>query len=154
VGACLVLQPFGMSMLGLLPGALVVGAVSAARPGARHTRRGRELWSRVGGFRQALTTPSSRHRFGFAGREELYAAYVPWAVAFGCTRQWAQKYRNEVGAEPPVPPFLGSYVGAHTADHVDALVHSLSSTVADAISSAAAGRGSSGGSGAVADRWD
>ncbi|GAA1945234.1 hypothetical protein GCM10009798_00190 [Nocardioides panacihumi] len=156
VGACVVLQPFGMSMLGLLPGALVVGAVSAARAGAgtRHTRRGRELWSRVGGFRQTLTTPSSRHRFGFSGREELYTAYVPWAVAFGCTRQWAQKYRSEVGVEPPVPPFLGAYSGEHTGDHVDAVVHSLSSTVTDAIATAAAGRGSSGGAGATAGRWD
>lgn len=156
VVACLVLQPFGMSMLGLLPGALVVGAVSAAHAcaGTRHTRRGRQLWSRVGGFRRALATPSSRHRFGFSGREELYTAYVPWAVAFGCTGQWAQKYRSEMGAEPPVPPFLGPYVGAHTADHVDALVHSLSSTVTDAIATAAAGRGASGGAGAVADRWD
>ncbi|WP_459980877.1 DUF2207 family protein [Nocardioides sp. AN3] len=136
VAACVVLTPFGMSMLGLLPGMLLVGACSAAAAGAgtRHTRRGRQLWARVGGFKRLLQAPSSRLRFGFSGREELYTAYVPWAVAFGCSKEWAQKYRNEVGTEPPVPAFLEPYDGPHTADHVDAMVSSLQSAVDGAIS--------------------
>lgn len=135
VAVCLLARPFGMSMLGVLPGALVVCGVSMAFSGvgSRHTRRGRDLWARVGGFRRMLQSPSSRLRFGFARREDLYTAYVPWAVTFGCEREWAQKYRTEVGAEPPFPGFLGSYAGEHTVDHVAALVHSLDATVAAAI---------------------
>lgn len=142
VVVCLVWQPFGMSMLGVLPGVLVVGAVSMAFSGAgtRHTRRGRELWSRVGGFKWVLQAPASRHRFDFSGREDIYADYVPWAVAFGCMNEWAQKYRTEVGAEPPVPAFLGAYDGEHTADYVTASIHRLSSAVSDAIATFEADR--------------
>ena len=48
-----------------------------------------------------LSTPSSKDRFDFSGRKELYTAYIPWAVAFGCADEWAEKYRIEVGEEPP-----------------------------------------------------
>lgn len=133
---CLVLQPFGMSMTGVVPGALVVSGISMAVAGAgtRRTRRGRRLWSRVGGFERVLEAPSSKQRFDFSGRPEAYAAHVPWAVAFGCSRQWAQKYRTEIGAEPPVPGYLPEYAGAHTADHVDAVVHDITTTFGSAIS--------------------
>ena len=41
--------------------------------------------------------PSSKQRFDFSGRKELYTAYIPWAVAFGCADEWAEKYRTEIG---------------------------------------------------------
>jgi len=142
VALCLVLRPFGMSMIGVVPGALVVCGVSMAVSGAgrRRTRRGRALWAQVGGFRRVLQSPSSKQRFDFSGRRGLYAAYLPWAVAFGCAAQWAQKYRTEVGAEPPVPPYLPAYAGDHTVAHVDALVHHVDSTISSALGAAAAAR--------------
>ncbi len=83
-----------------------------------------------------LSTPASKERFEFAGREELYTAYVPWAVAFGCADAWAAKYRTETGSEPPVPAYLGSgYAGAHTGSHVDQMIGDFDSTVSSAISS-------------------
>ena len=69
--------------------------------GTKRTRQGRDLWSRIGGFHRVLSTPSSQDRFDFSGRQELYTAYIPWAVAFGCADEWAAKYRTETGAEPP-----------------------------------------------------
>ena len=63
-----------------------------------------------------LSTPSSKERFDFSGRQELYTAYIPWAVALDCADEWAEKYRTEMGAEPPVPAyFAGAYVGASPA---------------------------------------
>ena len=143
---CLVEQPFGMSMIGILPGALVVCGVSAAVAGAgrRRTRHGRATWSQVGGFKRVLQSPSSKQRFDFSDRHEVYAAYVPWAVAFGCARQWAQKYRTEVGAEPPAPAYLPAYAGDHAVAHVDAMVHHIDSTVTSALAASAARRRPSG----------
>ena len=101
-------NPFSMTVLGLIPGAFAVGGVSLMADRLRHqrTRAGRDLWSRVGGFRRMLSTPSSKERFDFSGRQELYTAYIPWAVAFGCADEWAAKYRIEIGEEPPVPHYF------------------------------------------------
>jgi uncharacterized membrane protein len=131
-------NPFSMTALALIPGAFAVGGVSLAATGSgtSRTRSGRDLWSRVGGFRRMLATPSSKQRFDFSGRKELYTAYIPWAVAFDCANEWAQKYRVEVGEEPPVPHyFASSYVGANAGAYVSSMVDSFDSTVGSAISS-------------------
>lgn len=72
----------------------------------RRTPQSRELWSRVGGFRRMLSTPSAEARFDFSGRENLYTAYLPWAVAFGCADRWAEKFQAETGQLPPAPSYL------------------------------------------------
>jgi hypothetical protein len=149
---CAIWNPFSMSMVGLIPGAFAIGGLSlmATGSGTSRTRSGRDLWSRVGGFRRMLATPSSKQRFDFSGRKELYTAYIPWAVALDCADEWAAKYRIEVGEEPPVPHyFAGAYAGAHTADYVNSMVSDFSSTVDSAISSynATQSSSSSGGGG-------
>ena len=143
---CAIWNPFSMSMLGLIPGGFAIGGTSllATGSGTTRTRAGRDLWSRVGGFRRMLATPSSKQRFDFSGRKDLYTAYIPWAVAFGCADAWAEKYRVEVGEEPPVPGYFGpSYTGAATASYVNSMVDSFSSTVDSAISSYNASQSSS-----------
>jgi hypothetical protein len=149
---CAIWNPFSMTMLGLIPGAFAVGGTSlmATGAGTSRTRAGRDLWSRSGGFKRMLSTPSSKQRFDFSGRKELYTAYIPWAVAFDCAEEWAQKYRIEVGEEPPVPSyFAGSYAGASTGAFVNSMVDSFDSTVSGAISSynATQSSSSSGGGG-------
>ena len=72
----------------------------------RRTAAGRELWSRVGGFQRMLATSSAEARFDFAGRENLYTSYLPWAVAFGCADQWAAKFQIETGQPPPLPSYF------------------------------------------------
>lgn len=150
-------NPLGVSLLAIVPGLFAVGGFGLLAPGAAtlRTASGRDLWSRVGGFRRVLATPSSKERFDFSGRQDLYTAYVPWAVAFGCADAWAAKYRTEMGAEPPVPAYLGSaYVGAHTGTHVDRMIGDFDATVSSAISSyqatqqsSSSGGGFSGGGG-------
>jgi hypothetical protein len=145
-------NPFSMTMVGLIPGSFAIcgGSLMATGSGTSRTRAGRDLWSRVGGFRRMLSTPSSKERFDFSGRQELYTAYIPWAVALGCAKEWAAKYRTEMGQEPPVPSYFGSaYAGAHTADYVNSMVSDFSSTVDSAISSynATQSSSSSGGGG-------
>ena len=91
---CAIWNPFQMTAVGLIPGSFAVGGTSlmATGSGTSRTRAGRDLWSRVGGFRRMLSTPSSKQRFDFSGRKELYTAYIPWAVAFDCADEWAAKY--------------------------------------------------------------
>ena len=149
---CAIWNPFSMTMVGLIPGGFAVGGTSlmATGSGTSRTRAGRDLWSRVGGFRRMLATPSSRERFDFSGRKELYTAYIPWAVALDCAQEWAEKYRVEVGEEPPVPHYFGAaYAGTHTADYVSSMVSDFNSTVDSAISSynATQSSSSSGGGG-------
>ncbi len=145
------------TMVALVPGGYAVFGFWALMPGSstRRTARGRELWSRVGGFERVLSTPSSRDRFDFSGREELYTAYIPWAVAFGCAEAWAAKYTAETGSPPPEPHYLaGAGAGAGAGQVGRAVQESFSRTLDSAISSYAAtqsssssGGGSSGGGG-------
>jgi hypothetical protein len=141
---------FGMSLLAIVPGLFAVGAVGLLMPGSGtvRTKAGRELWSRIGGFKRVLSTPSSKERFDFSGREELYTAYLPWAVAFGVASAWASKYRTETGTEPPVPAyFAGAYAGSDPGAHVAHMVSDFSSTVDSAIGSYKATQSSSSGGG-------
>jgi len=97
-----------------------------------------------------LATPSSKERFDFSGREDLYTAYIPWAVALGCAKEWAEKYRTEMGQEPPVPHyFAGSYAGSNPAAFVSSMAADFGATVDSAISSynATQSSSSSGGGG-------
>ncbi|MCW2792951.1 MAG: hypothetical protein JWO76_2049 [Nocardioides sp.] len=139
-------NPFSMTAVGLVPGlfALFGASLMARGSGTKRTRSGRDLWSRVGGFQRVLSTDSSKERFDFSGREELYTAYIPWAVAFGCADEWAAKYRTETASEPPVPSYFGNaYAGAAAGSYVSSMVDDFSSTVDSAISSYQATQSSS-----------
>jgi uncharacterized membrane protein YgcG len=136
---------FDMGIVALIPGMLAAGAAPVLASGAntRRTAKGRDLWSRVGGFHRVLSTPASQNRFDFSGRQDLYTAYIPWAVAFDCADQWAAKYRTETGQEPPVPAYFPGYTGAHTGNYTDQMVNSFSSSVDGAISAYQATQSSS-----------
>jgi hypothetical protein len=142
-------NPFDMSALGLIPGAFAVFGlgVGMAGAGTKRTPAGRDLWSRVGGFKRILSTPSSVDRFDFSGRKDLYTAFLPWAVAFDCADEWAKKYRVETGEEPPVPAYFVGYTGDHTGNYVSSMVNSFDSAVSSAISSYNATQTSSSGGG-------
>ncbi|MGE2721597.1 DUF2207 domain-containing protein, partial [Mycolicibacterium celeriflavum] len=75
----------------------------AAGVGTRRTEEGRELWSRAGGFHRMLTTDSAEARFDFGARNDLYSAYVPYAVAAGAAALWAKKYEADTGTAAPQP---------------------------------------------------
>ncbi|MDO2380353.1 DUF2207 domain-containing protein, partial [Rhodococcus electrodiphilus] len=107
--------PVWPSMWGLPAAAFVFGGWELLRPeaGTRRTAKGRELWSRAGGFRRMLVTPSSEDRYRFSAEQDLYTRYIPHAVAFGVAEKWAEKYRTVTGAEPPVPAWYPYPVGVH-----------------------------------------
>lgn len=140
-----IINPLDLSVLALVPGLFAVFAIELLRPGSstKRTAAGRELWSRIGGFRRVLATPSSEERFDFSGRKELYTAYIPWAVAFGVAEEWAEKYRIETGEEPPTPSYFGSSYGYTGGSFAAAMADDFSSTVSSAISAYQATQSSS-----------
>jgi uncharacterized membrane protein len=142
-------DPFGLRVSALVPGFFALGAAELLSPGAatRRTEAGRDLWMRIGGFHRILSTPSAVQRFEFAGRQELYAAYLPWAVAFGCADAWADKYRTELGTDPPMPLYFGGYYGGGSGFYATQMVNDFSSTMNAAISSYEATQTSSSGGG-------
>jgi uncharacterized membrane protein YgcG len=140
-GALIVWNPVAMSLAAVIPGWFAIAALPTLRPGSstRRTPSGRDLWSKVGGFYRVLSTPSSIDRFEFSGREELYTAYLPWAVAFGCADVWADKFRTEMGVEPPAPAhFAHGYVTSQgysdPTSSIDSLTRSFERTVDSSIS--------------------
>lgn len=136
--AILIWSPFDITALALIPGLFAIAGLPLLLDGSgtRRTAAGRDLWSKVGGFHRVLSTPSSKNRFDFSGRQDVYTTYLPWAVALGCAAEWAKKYRTETGTEPPVPTyFAAGYSGDSPGAYVDHMVSDFSSTVDSAISS-------------------
>ena len=131
-----VFNMFDMSLVAAIPGAygaMTLGLLDGSST-TRRTGAGRRLWSEVGGFRRVLATDSGSARFDFSGRKELYTAYIPWAVAFGCADEWARKYRAETGEEPPLPTYGSAAVGgADTSITPAALTASFGAAVGAAI---------------------
>ncbi|MGV1004903.1 MAG: DUF2207 domain-containing protein [Candidatus Nanopelagicales bacterium] len=154
LGPTLLGTPFWMFVLGGLT-LLGVGV------GLRRTVRGRDQWSRAGGFHRLLSTPSSEDRFDFSARADLFISYVPYAVAFGVADKWAEKYRASTGQEPPVPvwyPMTYSghafYSGADSFSSFDtALSSSISAYTASQASSGGGGGFGGGGGGGGGGSW-
>jgi len=122
-------------------GLLATGATT------RRTPAGRELWSRAAGFRRLLATPSSEDRFDYAARQDLYIAYIPYAVAFGVADKWAAKYRAATNTEPPVPWWypvpVGQSAGLYSAGNFSDGLASFNSAVSSSISAYTASQSSS-----------
>ncbi len=145
VGVIAIWNPLNMTMLAFIPGAFAITGLPLIRTGAgtKRTAQGRDLWSKAGGFKRILSTPSAEDRFDFSGRQELYTAYIPWAVAFGVADEWAAKYRTEMGVEPPTPSYFGAYGAGYAGSAISSMVSDFDSTVSSAISSYQATQSSS-----------
>ena len=151
---------FGATGLYLMPfAAFAVGAVGVLMPGAgsRRTGLGRDLWSRAGGFERFLSTDAAQDRFDFSGREQLYTAYIPYAVAFGVADLWARKYETATGQSAPVPLWYAGGIHDSGTGHFgggdafsgfeSALAGSISAYTATQSSSSSGGGGGGGFSG-------
>lgn len=79
VGAAIVVV--GLAML----------AVTRAMP--RRTAKGRELTWHIKGFRRYMATAET-DRQRFAERENIFVAYLPYAIVFGLVSKWAQAFKD------------------------------------------------------------
>jgi uncharacterized membrane protein len=148
-GVLVVFNLAGFTMLGLPFAAFAIGGFALLKPGAmtRRTTEGREVWSRAGGFKRILATESAETRFDFSARRDLYTAYIPWAVAFGCADAWQRKYEADVHEPAPTPMWMGGYYGYGGLATATSFVDSFQSTLDSSISAYQATQSSSSGGG-------
>ena len=132
----------GLVGLALVPVGLVYLVLSGTMP--RRTAAGHELLLRVLGFRRYMETAETE-RQRFAERENIFAAYLPYAIVFGSVTKWARAFAGLDVAEATAGWYTGgtgSDVGAFSND-----LGSFNSSVSSAISSTPGSSGSSGFSG-------
>lgn len=133
----------------------VVAAGMMLDKGVRTVRneRGRDLWSRTGGFARFLTTDSSEARFDAAAHLDWYPRYLAWAVALGAADGWAQKYEAQGVQVPQVPWLVWAGTGparlspARMSSSLNSTIASASAAYAASKASSSSGGGFSGGSG-------
>ena len=122
---------------------IVVGfvALGVARWMPAKTAAGAELLRRTLGFRQYMEV-AEKDRQRFAERENIFSAYLPYAIVFGCVERWARAFKDiDLSAQTN-----SWYVGnaPFNALVLSSSLQGFSSNLGSAISSTP---GSSGGSG-------
>ena len=141
--------------LGLLPIPIALGGLLlaiGARWMPRRTPKGTGLVRRVQGFRTYIATAEVQES-RFAERENLFYAYLPYAVVFGLTEKWARAFADleeqpstsswYVGSRPFTVSALSSSIDSFTVSSAG----TISSTPSGSGSSGFGGGGSSGGGG-------
>ena len=63
------------------------------------------------GFRRFITTAQTE-RMQFAEEEGIFAKYLPYAIVFGATRQWAKRFEG-LGEASPAMGGMGWYVSPY-----------------------------------------
>jgi uncharacterized membrane protein len=63
------------------------------------------------GFRRFITTAETE-RMQFAEEEGIFAKYLPYAIVFGATRQWAKRFEG-LDATSPAMGGMGWYVSPY-----------------------------------------
>ena len=111
----------------------VVVALTASWMPAR-TARGSEMLRRVLGFRLYIET-AEKDRQQFNERESIFAAYLPYAIVFGCAEKWARVFRD-LDTAAVASWYTGSSSG-YSALAISNHLQSFSSSVAHGISVAA-----------------
>ena len=151
----LVLLGMPSTSVALAPGAFAALGLPMLYVGARtrRTEQGRQLWARVEGFRQVLST--GQERLDASDPRASYAAHLPWAVAFGCADDWLERFPSAAGEEQSDHHLYGAGAGLGAlAVAAPAFLDSFDSAVSSAISahqssqsSSDSGSSSSGGGG-------
>ena len=162
IGAAAVAVAAATSHLGLIP--VPVALAGLALIGCAHwmpvrTAKGTDLARRLLGFRRYITTatPGQVPAAGQApaGQHEAFEDYLPYAIVFGCTKQWADVTAALAGADrapswyrsrqPYSPGTLTTLSGS---GYYFSSMHHFATNTSNWISSAASGgSGSSGFSG-------
>lgn len=126
---------------------VLVSIGSVLKPGnlTRRNKKGRDLWSRTGGFARFLTTDSSEARFNAAEHMDWYPRYLPWAVALGVADKWAERYESQGVATPAVPWLFWAGVGYQPS--MQSISNSFNTSIASASAAYAASQASSSGGG-------
>ncbi|MDP9265619.1 MAG: DUF2207 domain-containing protein [Chloroflexota bacterium] len=154
LGVAVVAAGAGLAyLLGMLFGAALIGiavaiiglafAVTAAAMPARSAIASETL-RRALGFRMYMVT-AEKDRAAFAEKANLFSAYLPYAIVFGCVSKWAKAFSGIDTAAATSSWYSGAsgFQAASFASNLESFSSSMSSTIA----STPGGHGSSGFSG-------
>jgi uncharacterized membrane protein YgcG len=111
----------------------------------RRSAKGYGLVRRVKGFREFIET-SEKDKAQFAERARLFSEYLPYAIVFGCTEQWARAFEGLAAAEAATTDW---YVSSHPF-HYASFAHTMddfSVSTSGTISASPPSSSSSGSSG-------
>jgi uncharacterized membrane protein YgcG len=162
IGAVAVTVAAATSHLGLIPVPVALAGlvlIGCARWMPVRTAKGTDLARRLLGFRSYITTVAPRQALAAgqapAGQHDVFEDYLPYAIVFGCTRQWADVTAALAGADrapswyrsgrPYSPSALTALSGS---GYYFSSMHLFATTTSNWIASAASsGGGSSGFSG-------
>jgi uncharacterized membrane protein YgcG len=152
VGAGLIYAAARWTHLGIVPIPIVLGGLgvlAGSRWMPRRTAEGTALARRIRGFKMVLeATDTELSRF--LERENLFSRYLPYAIVFGVTEQWAKRFAGLADAPPDT---TGWYVGtrpftvASFTDSVGGFASVSSGSIAATVSSSGGSGFSGGGSG-------
>ena len=97
-------RPGGTTLWALAPClfAILIGPAAVPGAGLARTEKGRALAAEAAGFRETLRA----RRGDFDGDQATYDSYLPWAVAFGCGKDWARRFKVGGVSKPAVPDYL------------------------------------------------
>jgi hypothetical protein len=95
--------------VGLVLGAVALLAVAGRFPA--RTGRGSAALARVLGFRLYVATAEAE-QLKFQEREQIFSAYLPYAMVFGLTERWASVFADLGAAGPDGAPGLYWYAGS------------------------------------------
>ena len=137
---CAVFTSFAIVPLPLAIGALTLLALHGRMPA--RTAAGTAAYRRVLGFRRFILDAET-YRARFAEQAGLYYEYLPYAIVFGATKQWARAFE---GLALPAPDW---YVSSHpfTTLMLANAMTGFSDRSTGALTSTPGGSGSSGFSG-------
>jgi hypothetical protein len=147
-----VLAYFGLGLVGL---GLVAGAIAllvAARDFPARTAVGSAVLERVRGFRLYVATVEAP-QIPFQEREQIFTAYLPYAIAFGLGERWASVF-GELAATV-VPWYTGADGGGWGGSGVSAgeFTAAAAWSLAESGASGGGGDGGSSGGGGGGSSW-
>ena len=138
---------FGWGVVGVSVALIGLLVLATASRMPRRTARGRELLRRALGFRRYIATAETdRQRFN--EQAGIFAAYLPYAIVFGCVERWASAFRD-IGTTAATAGWYAGTSGLN-ASRFSRELESFSSQVSGAITSTPGSSGRSGFSGGSA----
>jgi uncharacterized membrane protein YgcG len=141
VGAAALAAAVARSHLGLIPVPVALAGlvlIGCARWMPARTARGTDLARRLAGFRRYITTAAAGPP-GPAQRYDVLYDYLPYAIAFGCTREWAEVTASLEEVDRPPSWYRSSRPSHH--------FWSFATAASSGVASSASASGTSGFSG-------
>jgi uncharacterized membrane protein len=110
------------------------------------TSKGIDVSWRTKGLKLYMNT-AEKYRQQFNEKENIFERFLPYAVMFGITKQWANKMRELYGDQYFANYHPVWFAGAVASFDVNSFTNSLNSVASSVSSSAGSGSGGSGGGG-------